>query len=82
MNAEKEYAFTCKAQQWRADPYYVASSSTVHKITVVASTKAGAIEEAKRILGEPDSGRYWRVFVLEAVDVRVAAREIEAEARS
>lgn len=66
-----DYAFTLTAQQWRDDPYYVASSAPVHKVTVVASTKQEAFNEAERVLGAPSSHRYWRYWVKEMKDVRL-----------
>jgi hypothetical protein len=70
--AANDYAFTCEAQQWSNDSYYVASSSPVHKLTVVASTKSEAVSEVKRVVGDAERGRHWKVWVREAVDVRLA----------
>ncbi len=68
-----DYSFDVTAQQWRQDPYYVASSAPIQKITVIASTKQGAVEEARRVLGTPDAHRYWRVWIGAARDVRLVA---------
>jgi hypothetical protein len=68
-----DYAFTLRAQQWRDDPYYVASSAPMHTLTVVASTKQEAFNEAERVLGAPDRYRYWRYWVTETKDVRLIA---------
>ncbi len=66
-----DYAFKLTAQQWPDDPYFVASSAPVKKITVVAATQAEAFTEAVRVLGPSDSDRYWRFWVDSVVDVRL-----------
>ena len=66
-----DYAFEVTAQQWRTDPYYVASSAPVHKVEVVASTEDEARAEAKRVLGPPADHRYWRTWIKRGRDVRL-----------
>jgi hypothetical protein len=67
-----DYAFEITAQQWSRDSYYVSSSRPVIRVTVVASTQADAVTEAKRMLGDPERSRYWRIGVGKAIDVRLA----------
>jgi hypothetical protein len=66
-----DYVFKLTAQQWRDDPYYVASSAPVHSVEVVASTKQEAIDEAARMLGPAASHRYWRFWVKSSRDIRI-----------
>jgi hypothetical protein len=73
-----EYAFKMDAQQWRDDPYYVASSEPVQKLTVVASTKADAVTEALRVLGRPADYRVWKVWVRDAIDIRLVPQDESA----
>lgn len=73
-----EYAFKMDAQQWRDDPYYVASSAPVQKLTVVASTKADAVTEALRVLGTPERYRHWKIWVRDATDVRLVPQDESA----
>lgn len=70
-----DYAFTIKAQAWRVDPYYVASSQPVKNLTVVASTEAEAKAEARRVLGEIDNAWYWRFWVIESRDARLVRED-------
>lgn len=65
------YAWEMKAQQWRDDPYYVASSAPMQKVTVVAPTRPAAFEELWRVLGPAASGRHWKGWVLSAKDIRI-----------
>lgn len=74
-----EYAFEVKAQQWRDDPYYVASSAPVHKLTVVAETIAGARTEARNLLGPPSSHRVWKLWVGQGRDLRLVQAELTKE---
>lgn len=66
-----DYQWKIAAQQWRDDPYYVASSAPIQKVTVVAPTKQEAINEAARILGPAADHRHWRYWVGEATDIRL-----------
>ena len=68
-----DYAFKFKAQAWRRDSYYVGSSQPVKVLTVVATTEAEAKVEARRVLGEIDRSWYWRFWLVESRDVRLAA---------
>lgn len=70
-----EYAFEVTAQQWREDPYYVASGAPVHKIEVIASTEEEARAEAKRDLGPAQTYWYWRTWIKRGRDIRLVAAE-------
>lgn len=72
-----EYVFDVTIQSWDRDPYYVASSAPVHKLEVVASTDEEARAEAKRVMGEPEHGRYWRTWIKRGRDIRLIAAEQE-----
>lgn len=69
--AESLYAWEMSAQQWRADPYYVASGAPVERVTVVASTREEAFAELWRVLGPARRHRVWKGWVLGAKDVRI-----------
>lgn len=67
-----DYAFQLEAQQWRTDPYYVASGRPIKHLTVVATSEDLAIEEAKKVLGEPERGYYWRFVTRDIKDARLS----------
>ena len=71
MVSETLYAWDMKAQQWRDDPYYVASSAPIEKVTVVAATRAEAFKELWRVLGPASSHRRWKGWVLGCKDARL-----------
>lgn len=70
-----DYSFEVTAQQWRDDPYYVASGYPLERVTVVASDKTGAMEAAKVVLGDADRGRHWRFWFGKVIDVRLVKEE-------
>lgn len=70
-----DYAWKMVAQSWDDDPYYVASSSPLIPVEVVAATKQEAINEAAKVLGDAGRGRHWQFYRISARDVRLVKEE-------
>ena len=70
-----DYSWKFKAQAWRTDPYYVASSQPIKRVIVAASTEDEARDEARRMLGPLLHGWYYRFWLVKAKDIRLLAQE-------
>lgn len=73
--SETLYAWDMKAQQWRDDPYYVASSAPMERVTVVAATRKQAFAELWRVLGPASSHRHWKGWVMGCKDARLVNQD-------
>ena len=55
------YKFDVRVAKADREGYYYTDWSKAQRMTVIATDKQGAVNEACRIMGDPPSGRYWLV---------------------
>lgn len=65
------YAWSMIGTSWSDDPYYVASGRPGRPVTVVATERQEAINEAARMLGDAGSHRHWQFTQIKAKDLRL-----------